>query len=158
MNNVIPYLVSFGATFLAAFAGSAASIQAGGFYQSLSKPTWAPPGFVFGPVWTGLYLLMAIAGGAAFHSAGWGKSAVPATVFGVQLALNALWSWTFFRFRSGGWAFVDIVLLLVAIVVNIVVFWRIRPLFGLLLTPYLAWVLFAAALNLAVWQMNPGKL
>jgi tryptophan-rich sensory protein len=79
-------------------------------------------------------------------------------LFGVQLALNALWSWLFFAWHRGGLALADIVLLWLAIVATAVAFWRLRPLAGALLLPYLLWVGFATALNFAVWRLNPQLL
>jgi tryptophan-rich sensory protein len=79
-------------------------------------------------------------------------------LFFVQLALNALWSWLFFAWHRGGLALADIVVLWAAIVATLVAFWRIRPLSGALLVPYLLWVSFATALNLAVWRLNPQLL
>ena len=130
-------------SFIAAAIGGAASIQAGPFYTQLVRPDWAPPPSLFGPVWS--------VGG--FRAA---KSAL--TLFLVQLALNALRSWLFFGWHHGAFAFVDILLLWALIVATLISFWRIRPLAGALLAPYLLWVSFASALNYSVWQLNPQIL
>jgi benzodiazapine receptor len=82
----------------------------------------------------------------------------PYALFGAQLAANALWTWLFFAWRQGQWAFVEILVLIALIVATMKVFWRIRLLAGALLAPYLAWVCFATALTFAVWQRNPGLL
>jgi benzodiazapine receptor len=146
------------ASFIAAAVGGAASIRAGSFYVQLDRPGWAPPSNVFGPVWTVLYLMMAVAAWLVWRERGFRAARTALSLFLVQLALNALWSWLFFAWRRGGPAFADIVVLWVLIVATLVTFWRIRPLAGALLVPYLAWVTFAAALNYSIWQRNPQIL
>lgn len=144
--------------FAAAAIGSVASIRASTFYTTLARPDWAPPGDVFGPVWTVLYALMAIAAWLVWRERGWRDASTALTLFLVQLAVNALWSWLFFAWRLGGAAFADIVVLIVLVVLTIIAFWRLRPLAAALLLPYLAWISFAAALNWTVWRMNPQLL
>lgn len=145
-------------SFVAAAIGSAASLQAGPFYTQLARPDWAPPSFLFGPVWTVLYALMGIAAWLVWRDAGFRAAKTALTLFLVQLALNALWSWLFFAWHRGGLAFADILLLWALIVATLIAFWRIRPLAGALLVPYLMWVSFASALNYSVWQLNPEIL
>jgi len=145
-------------SFAASAVGAVASIQAKSFYGQLVQPEWAPPSYVFGPVWTVLYALMAIAAWQVWRSGGFHTNRVALSLFMVQLALNALWSWLFFAWQRGALAFADIVLLWVLIVVTLVSFWRVRPLAGALLIPYLLWVTFAAALNYSLWQLNPQIL
>lgn len=142
-------------SFIAAGIGAAASIHAGAFYAQLVRPDWAPPAAVFGPVWTVLYALMGIAAWLVWRAAGWRGARVALGLFVLQLAANALWSWLFFGWHLGAWAFADIVVLWVLVVATLVMFWRVRALAGALLMPYLAWTSFAAALCLAVWQRNP---
>jgi len=145
-------------TFLAAALGARASISAAEFYAGLALPAWAPPASVFGPVWTLLYALMALAAWLVWRQGGW-RAATPALVlYLLQLALNVLWSWLFFGWKQGALAFADILLLLVLIVATAVAFHRVRPAAAWLLLPYLAWVAFASALNYAVWQANPAVL
>ncbi|CAH0132376.1 TspO/MBR family protein [Stenotrophomonas lactitubi] len=145
-------------TFLAAALGARASISAADFYAGLTLPAWAPPASVFGPVWTVLYALMALAAWLVWRQGGW-RATMPALVlYLLQLALNVLWSWLFFGWKQGALAFADILLLLVLIVATVVAFHRVRPAAVWLLLPYLAWVAFASALNFAVWQANPGVL
>lgn len=145
-------------TFLAAALGARASISAADFYASLALPAWAPPASVFGPVWTVLYALMALAAWLVWRQGGW-RAATPAlALYLLQLALNVLWSWLFFGWKQGALAFADIALLLALIVATIVAFHRVRPAAAWLLLPYLAWVTFASALNYAVWQANPAVL
>ena len=143
---------------LAAGLATLASIDAVEIYGQLVKPDWAPPASIFGPVWTVLYLLMALAAWLVWRSRGFAGAPVALTLFLVQLAANALWSWLFFAWRQGLLAFVDIVALAVLIVATIVAFWRIRPLAGALLLPYLAWVVYAGALNYQLWRLNPDLL
>jgi tryptophan-rich sensory protein len=153
MNSFFAYFGSFSATFLAAVAGSVASIQAAKFYGDLTKPSWAPPGTVFGPVWTVLFLMMALAGGMAL-SAGGSDLRLRVAVFLLQLMLNALWSWTFFKWQSGPASIVTISVLWTAILLNMIAFWKVSSISGALMLPYLAWVTFAGALNLAIWNLN----
>jgi tryptophan-rich sensory protein len=150
-------LATIGATIVAAFIGSAASITASEFYGRLAKPSWAPSAGVFGPVWTVLYIMIAVAGRQIYRSDP-PNVRVLLGLFVAQLVLNALWSWTFFKWESGAGSMATIVALWLAIVIVIVGFWRVSPLAGALMIPYLAWVSFAAALNVALWRLNPTLL
>lgn len=142
-----------------AFAiGAVASVQARSFYAQLAQPAWAPPGWIFGPVWTVLYALMGVAAWFVWRSGGFRANRAALGSFLGQLALNALWSWLFFTWHLGGWALANISALLVALSITLVLFWRARPIAGALLIPYLLWVAFACALNYSVWQMNPQIL
>jgi tryptophan-rich sensory protein len=145
-------------SFIVSAIGAAASVQAKSFYGQLAQPAWAPPGWVFGPVWTVLYVLMAVAAWLVWRSGGFRQNRLALSFFLVQLVFNALWSWLFFGWRLGGWAFADILALLVSLAITLVLFWRVRRAAGVLLIPYLAWVTFAAVLNFVVWQMNPQVL
>jgi len=145
-------------TFIAAAIGAAASVEASSFYRQLVQPQWAPPPSVFGPVWTTLYLLMGIAAWLVWRVDGWRAARGALTLYLLQLGLNALWSWLFFGWHRGALAFADIILLWLLIVATVITFWRVRPLAGALLVPYLLWVSFAAALNYVVWRLNPGIL
>ncbi|AOU96956.1 sensory protein [Acidihalobacter yilgarnensis] len=135
--------------------GAVASIQAVSFYLQLTRPAWAPPAWAFGPVWTALYALMAMAAWLVWRSPGRSRGAL--TLFVIQLAANALWSWLFFVWHIGAYAFIE-VLLVVLIVATLAEFWRVSRLAAALLLPYLAWVLFAAMLTWSVWRNNPGFL
>ncbi|MCX7557594.1 tryptophan-rich sensory protein [Xanthomonadaceae bacterium JHOS43] len=143
---------------MAAVIGAIASAQAGAFYAGLARPEWAPPGGLFGPVWSVLYLLMGIAAWWVWRVGGFGAARVALTLYLLQLVVNALWSWLFFAWQKGGLAFADVLLLELLVVATLVAFWRIRPLAGALLTPYAMWVAYAAALNYSVWQLNPAVL
>lgn len=136
--------------------GAVASIQAVSFYLQLTRPAWAPPAWVFGPVWTALYALMAMAAWLVWRGPGRARGAL--TLFVIQLAANALWSWLFFVWHIGAYAFIEMLLLVVLIVATLAAFWRVSRLAAALLLPYLAWVLFAAMLTWSVWRNNPGLL
>jgi tryptophan-rich sensory protein len=145
-------------TAAAAAIGALASVHAADFYGSLARPRWAPPSSVFGPVWTVLYLLMAVSAWLVWSAGGFDAQRRALALFLAQLALNALWSWLFFAWRQGAWALVDSLLLLLLVAATTAAFWRVRMLAGALLLPYLAWVGFATALNFTVWRMNPAAL
>jgi len=145
-------------SFAAAAIGALVSVQAADFYRQLAQPSWAPPASVFGPVWSVLYVLMGVAAWLAWREGGWHRQRGVLVLFVLQLAVNALWSWLFFGWHRGALAFADIVLLWLLIVATVIGFWRVRPLAGALLLPYLGWVSFATALNFAVWQLNPQIL
>lgn len=125
-----------------------------GWYKTVVKPTWNPPNYVFGPVWTTLFVMMAIAAWLIWRPAGFMAAKVPLLLFAVQLALNVAWSWIFFGLHQPGWAFVEIVILWLAIVVTARAFFQRSKLAGWLLVPYLAWVSFATVLNFAIWRLN----
>ncbi len=145
-------------TYAAAALGAWASTSAASFYASLALPSWAPPARVFGPVWTLLYAMMAIAAWLVWRERG-GRRASPAlSLYLLQLAINALWSWLFFGWKFGALAFADILVLITLVCTTIVVFARIHRVAAAMLLPYLAWISFAAALNFSVWQANPAAL
>jgi len=126
----------------------------GDWYASLAKPSWNPPNTIFGPVWTVLYILMGVSAWLVWRQTGFSGAKGPLTLFIIQLALNALWSYLFFGAHQPMLAFIEIVALAAVILITMLFFWTIRPLAGVLLIPYLAWVLFASALNFQLWQLN----
>jgi translocator protein len=143
-------------TYLAAAIGAFGSMNAPGFYRELQLPGFAPPAWLFGPVWTLLYTLMAVAAWLVWRN---GKNYQTALwLYFSQLVVNALWSWLFFAWQQGALAFANIMLLLPLIIVTALSFWRQHKLAGLLLIPYILWVSFAAVLNYRIWQLNPGML
>lgn len=146
------FLVWIGFAFGAAAIGSAA--EPGAWYRALTKPSWTPPDALFPPVWTALYLLMGIAAGLVWLRRRVAGAYPALALFVVQLALNALWSWLFFGWHRIGWAFVEILILLAAILATLRAFLRISRPAGWLLAPYAGWVAFAAALNAAIWRLN----
>jgi benzodiazapine receptor len=145
-------------SFAAAAAGGVASANAGDFYERLVRPAWAPPPYLFGPVWSVLYFLMGLAAGLVWRAGGFEGARLALTLFVVQLGFNALWTWLFFAWRLGMWAFIEIVVLWLLILATMMAFGRIRTLSAWLLLPYLAWVSYAAALTYAVWRLNPQIL
>lgn len=140
---------------LAGGLGGFASTRAPDFYFKLNRPSWSPPSWLFGPVWTTLYILMATAAWMVWKERGWGRELY---LFLLQLVLNAIWTWLFFGFKQGKLAALDIVVLAILIVVTIAAFWKVRALAGALLLPYLAWVLFASALTFSIVARNPEVL
>jgi translocator protein len=145
-------------TFFAAAIGAIASINADVFYKQLVLPEWAPPASVFGPVWTVLYFLMSLAAWIIWRVDGFFSAYGSLSLFLLQLALNALWSWLFFGWHLGALSFANILFLWIMIIVTLISFWRVRASAGALLIPYLLWVSFAAVLNYAIWQLNPQIL
>lgn len=142
-------VLCFAAASMGAFFGP------GAWYASLQKPSWNPPGWLFGPVWTALYTMMAVAAWLVWRQDGWGRQRKPLTMFLIQLALNALWTPLFFGWHLIGVAFFEIVLLWVAIATTLTAFRSVSRAAAWLLAPYLAWVSFAAALNFTLWRLNP---
>jgi len=132
--------------------GTAAGLKE--WYRGIAKPSWTPPNAVFGPVWTALYLMMAVAAWRVWAREGFTKARLPLAVFFVHLAVNAAWTVFFFGMRSPGLALADILVLWVLIVLLIALFWRHSRLASLLLVPYFLWVSFATALNAAIFWMN----
>jgi tryptophan-rich sensory protein len=134
------------------------------WYSGLAKPNFNPPNWVFGPAWTLLYTMMAVAawrvhvrthvGELTGRIAGRPSNRTALTWWWLQLALNAAWSVIFFRMHAIGWALADIVVLLLAIAMTTYLFWRVSGLAGALLMPNLAWVAFATALNFQIWRLN----
>jgi translocator protein len=124
------------------------------WYAALEKPWWNPPDWIFAPVWTALYTLMAIAAWLVWQRGGFAAQRGPLGLFLVQLALNAAWTPLFFGLRNPGLAFAGIVLLWVAIGATIRAFRPINRTAALLLVPYMVWVSFAAALNFTLWRLN----
>jgi benzodiazapine receptor len=139
-------------TFGAAYIGSRFPVDE--WYTALSKPSWNPPNWLFGPVWSVLYLLMAISVWLVWKKEGLQAAIIPLSIFVLQLVLNAAWSWLFFGLHEMGIAFIEILVLWVAILLCIILFWKIIPISGVLLVPYLLWVTFATFLNYTLWQLN----
>lgn len=126
----------------------------GEWYRALAKPSLTPPSWVFGPVWTILYILMAISAWLVWVRFGFREAKVGLTLFIVQLVLNGLWSWLFFGLHWMGLASLEIVLMFFAILATIIAFWKLRPVAAYLLIPYLLWVGYASLLTFLLWRLN----
>ena len=124
------------------------------WYPTLKKPSWNPPNYLFAPVWTVLYLLMAVSAWMVWQRVSHQGISVPITLFLIQLLLNAAWSVIFFGLQSPRWAFVEVLCLWVAIACTMISFWSVSTLAAVLMLPYLAWVSFAAYLNGVIWRLN----
>ena len=140
-------------TALGLLSGLMTTPEIQGWYATLNKPSWNPPNWLFGPVWTTLYILMGISFALVWHT-NHPKRKEAIAVFSVQFALNLAWSFIFFNQHQLQWAFVEIMALWTMIIINIIVFYRINKAAGMLLIPYLAWVSFAAFLNYTILQLN----
>ena len=148
LSLTLPLLVGGG-------AGWATAQGVRDWYPGLVKPPFNPPGWVFGPVWTLLYVLMGVAFFLIWRKVGESPSArVAMAAYGIQLLLNFLWSFVFFGARAPGWAFLEILLLWVALAWTVVLFFRVFRWAGWLMIPYLGWVTFASVLNGAIWILN----
>jgi tryptophan-rich sensory protein len=129
----------------------------GDWYMGLIKPGWTPPNWLFPPVWSLLYLMIAVAGWLAWQRHGVQGAGLAFSFYAVQLILNGLWSWLFFGLHRADLAFLDIVALWLAILGNLILFYGMTAPAGLLLVPYLLWVTYAGALNFMIWRTNIGR-
>ena len=152
-KNAAALVVCIIVTFLAPALGAWA--MPGEWYAALRKPSWNPPSWLFGPVWTALYLMLATAAWLVWRRGGWAGQRRALTLYLVQLALNAAWTPLFFGLKMPGIAFAEIILLLAAVVTTAFAFRRVNKAAGALLVPYIAWVSFAGFLNFTLWRLNP---
>ncbi len=155
-GDAVKLLVSLVVPLACGFVGSLATRPAiPGWYAGLNKPVFAPPNWLFGPAWTALYVMMGI---AAFLV--WRQGLAEPTVktallfYIIQLVLNLAWSWLFFALRSPLAGLVEIVVLWCAILVTVILFFRVSRAAGILMLPYIGWVSFASALNAGIWVLN----
>jgi len=156
INNALKLIIAIVVSELAGVIGSVFTVSAiPGWYAGLVKPALNPPNWVFGPVWTTLYALIGIAAFLVWKN-GWEKNEVKAAlgVFGLQLFLNTTWSIVFFGLHNPGWALLNIIILWIAIVWTMTVFYRISKPAAYLLLPYILWVSFALYLNCSIWMLN----
>jgi translocator protein len=154
-RQAIGLTVSIAVCFAAAGIGSLMTTSSiGGWYAALAKPAWTPPNWVFGPVWSLLYLAMAVAAWMVWRQVGFPRAASALNLFAVQLVLNVCWSAIFFGAHRPGLAFVEILLLWLLILATMVAFRLLSRAAAWLMAPYLLWVAFAAALNLSIWRLN----
>lgn len=155
LRQTIGLVVSMAVCFGAAAIGSMFTTPSiGGWYAALAKPAWTPPPWVFGPVWSLLYLAMAVAAWLVWRRVGFSRGASALNLFGVQLVLNVCWSAIFFGARRPDLAFAEILLLWLAILATMVAFRSLSRAAAWLLLPYLLWVAYAVALNFAIWRLN----
>lgn len=140
---------------VAALGGVATARSVDTWYQSLSRPAWTPPAWVFAPVWTVLYALMAVAAWLVWRRGGWRGAKAALTLFFAQLALNAAWPWLFFALRRPGLAFAELCVLWAAVLATMAAFRPKSLAAAALLLPYFVWITFAAVLNFALWRLNP---
>lgn len=124
-----------------------------GWYDTIQKPTWNPPNWIFGPVWSTLYLLMGIAVARVWHIGG-SNSKTAITTFIIQFVLNIAWSYIFFAKHEIGFALAELIIMWICIFITIVLFSRIDKVAAWLLVPYISWVTFAGILNFTIWQLN----
>jgi tryptophan-rich sensory protein len=154
-RSVVGLVACLAACFAAAAIGGFFTGQSvSTWYQELQRPAWNPPDWVFGPVWTVLYLTMAVAAWLVWRQGGWSGARTALGLFIVQLVLNAAWTGVFFGLRAPGPAFAELAVLWIAIVATILAFWQKSPAAGALMLPYLGWSSYAAVLNFTIWRMN----
>ncbi len=155
-NNIIKFIISISLPLLAGFIGSLFTMPAiETWYSVLEKPLYTPPGWVFGPAWTVLYILMGISLFLVWKKGIYTNIVkIALSLFALQLILNSLWSIIFFGLQSPMWAFVNIFVLWLVIMWTIILFAQISRPAALLLIPYIAWVTFAAYLNYGIWILN----
>ncbi|KKW68366.1 tryptophan-rich sensory protein [Lampropedia cohaerens] len=156
--QALALLLFVAVTLVAAAIGALASVHARSFYMQLDLPLWAPPASLFGPVWSVLYVLMALSGWLFWRRARGARLRQGLLAFGAQLAANALWSWLFFVWHWGAEATALAALLAVLVAWTAAVFCRACRLAAVLLLPYLAWVSFATVLAGTIWWRNPALL
>lgn len=156
IKKIASFLFFIGICFFTAWLGAQVSpgIASGDWYESINKPQWNPPSWIFGPVWTLLYAMMGTAAWLVWKKAGFGGAKVALTLFFVQLFLNGLWSQIFFGQQELGWAFAEIIVLWMAIIATTLYFFKENNIAGWLMVPYILWVTFASWLNYTIWMLN----
>jgi translocator protein len=139
-------------------AAMGALFRPGEWYEELAKPSWRPPNWLFAPVWTLLYLTIAVSGWLVWREVGLAGGALALSIYLVQLLLNASWTPLFFGLHRPDLAFLDIALLWLTISATMAVFYPLSASAAWLLLPYLLWITFAAALNFSIWRLNAETL
>jgi tryptophan-rich sensory protein len=152
MRGIVSLVVFLVVSLAAGWIGS--RFLPGAWYESLVKPSWTPPSSVFGPVWTLLYIMMGIAAWLVWRRRKVARVTTPLFLFAVQLILNGMWSYIFFGRQQPAVAFLEIVVLWIAVLLTLIGFWRIRRTAGAMMLPYCLWVSFAAVLNFQLWRLN----
>lgn len=153
-NSVLTLIICIAIPLVAGSVSGMLTSKTDGWYDSLTRPSFNPPGYLFGIVWPVLYILMGISLYLIWKSQPGNLRTMALCVFAIQMILNFLWSFIFFRFHRIGWAFAEILLVWISIVVMIIVFYKISRTAGLLQIPYLLWVTFASILNGSYWLLN----
>lgn len=156
--QALGFLGWFVVTLAAASVGALTSARAASFYKQLARPAWAPPSWLFGPMWAVLYVLMTVSAWLVWREHGFSSAGLALSLFIVQLVANAIWSWLFFVLHRGALATGEIGLLWLLILATIVVFWPLNRFAALLLVPYIVWVGVASALTLTLWRSNRAAL
>ncbi|MBK7560247.1 MAG: tryptophan-rich sensory protein [Chitinophagaceae bacterium] len=156
MNNLTKLVIAIAIPL--AIGGTAGFFTATGvdsWYQTINKPSWNPPGWIFGPVWTTLYVMMGVALFFVWKSdVNEQLKRTAITLFAIQLVLNFFWSFIFFSQHQPGWALVEIIVMWVFILLTIFSFAPISKTAAWLLVPYISWVSFATILNYTIWKLN----
>ncbi len=156
MNNLVKLVIAIAIPVaVGATSGFFTASSVGSWYQTINKPSWNPPGWIFGPVWTTLYVLMGIALYLVWKSeAGTALKKTAISLFAVQLILNFFWSFIFFKQQQIGWALVEIIVMWLFILLTIFAFAKVNKTAAWLLVPYISWVSFASILNYTIWKLN----
>lgn len=154
-SNILTIVICIGLPLIiGSISGIATSGNINNWYATLNKPAFNPPDYLFGPVWTLLYILMGISLFMIWRSPHGDARNYALAIFGVQLVLNFAWSFIFFHFKQTGWAFFEIILVWISILAMILIFYRISKNASILQIPYFLWVSFASVLNGFIWWLN----
>jgi translocator protein len=154
-SNILPIIICLAVPMIVGtISGIATSGNITTWYATLNKPDFNPPNYLFGPVWTGLYLLMGISLFMVWRSPSGDARNYALAVFAIQLVLNFAWSFIFFHFKQVGWALFEIILVWISILAMIIIFHRINKTAAFLQIPYFIWVSFASVLNGFIWRLN----
>jgi translocator protein len=156
MNNTLKFVIAVSIPLLAGgISGFFTVTGVESWYQYINKPSWNPPNWIFGPVWTTLYIMMGIALFLVWKAdTSYELKKIAFVLFGVQLLLNFCWSFLFFKLEQPGWAFAEIIVMWLFILMTIFAFAQVSKTAAWLLVPYISWVSFAAILNYTIWKMN----
>jgi translocator protein len=156
MNNTLKFVIAVSIPLLAGgISGFFTVTGVESWYQYINKPSWNPPNWIFGPVWTTLYIMMGIASFLVWKAdTSYELKKIAFVLFGVQLLLNFCWSFLFFKLEQPGWAFAEIIVMWLFILMTIFAFAQVSKTAAWLLVPYISWVSFAAILNYTIWKMN----
>lgn len=156
MSQITLFIISIAFPLIVGgISGAITAKEINGWYRSANKPSINPPNFVFGPVWTLLYILMGVSLFIVLKTENTAPRSLAISFFVIQLTLNFFWSILFFTFKKPLWAFAEIIILWISILAMLVLFYKIKPIAGLLQIPYLCWVSFATILTGAFWRLNP---